>query len=194
MFGSALWFDGTSQLDITASESTDDYLNGFTYLLRLKPTSPQPNANTRLIERDWHNPTIQIGPADFYGSIVSGGVVDNSHIRGGLWGINEWSFVALTYDGDELGLYVDDETVNDIKVGKPDLTKLHSDGAICLAAWKQSGWNFIGAIDEAAIFNVALSEDDLGRISEKGLEEALGGAAVSAAGKLTSTWGQIKGF
>ena len=65
-----LFFDGKSHVEIPASKTTDDYQNGFTYLLWIKPTEPPPNVNTCVIERDWHNPTIQIGPTDFYASIA----------------------------------------------------------------------------------------------------------------------------
>ncbi len=68
--GKGLEFDGTGHVAILASKTTDDYLDGFTYLLWVKPTTAPPNPHTRLIERDWHNPTIQIGAADFYGSIA----------------------------------------------------------------------------------------------------------------------------
>jgi hypothetical protein len=45
---------------------------------------------------------------------------------------------------------------------------------------------FVGAIDEVAIFNVALTEDDVKEIMTKGLK------AVSPAGKLVTVWGTIK--
>ena len=57
--GKALEFDGQSHVEIPASATTDDYQDGFTYLIWVKPTAPPPNVNTRVIERDWHNPTIR---------------------------------------------------------------------------------------------------------------------------------------
>ena len=51
----------------------------------------------------------------------------------------------------------------------------------------------VGVIDEVAVFNVALTEDDINDIMSNGLAEALGIAAVSPTGKLTTTWGSIKG-
>ena len=185
-----LEFDGTSHVEIPASETTDDYLNGFTYLLWVKPTGQPPNPNTRLIERDWHNPAIQISNAgDFYGSIVVGGVLDNCAVTGGAWEMEKWSFVALTYDGTILALYVDGEMVSDLKVEKPDFTKNNAGGAIWLATWKAPNWDFKGVIDEVAIFNVALSEGDLNSIMNNGLEDM---SAVSSAGKMAITWGGIK--
>ena len=46
-----------------------------------------------------------------------------------------------------------------------------------------------GIIDEVALFNVALEEDDIKFLMENGLETA---AAVEPVNKLTTTWGRIK--
>lgn len=46
-----------------------------------------------------------------------------------------------------------------------------------------------GIIDEVAIFNVALEEEDINNIMDNGLETA---AAVEPVNKLTTTWGRIK--
>ncbi len=186
--GMGLEFDGTSRVEIPASESIDDFLDGFTYLLWVKPTAPPPNSNTRLIERDWHNPTIQIGGSDFYGSIAVNADQKFSHVRGGEWKQDEWSFVAITYDGTVLKLFVDDEFVGDNEVGKPD-KKLNKE--IRFAAWRNPNWDFIGVLDEIGVFNVPLSENDLKNIMKNGLEDA---ADVSPVGKLTTTWGDMKSF
>ena len=188
--GMGIEFDGSNHVVIPASESTDDFLDGFTYLLWVKPLGNPSGPHVRLIERDWHNPNILIGPNDFYSSFLFNGVIDNSQIRGGTWEMEEWSFVALTHDGETLALYVDGETVADLKVGKPTFTQNNESGSIWLAGWKgRPGWDFEGVLDEVAIFNAALSEDDLGTVMENGLEKALN---VSPVGRLTTTWGNIK--
>ena len=51
---------------------------------------------------------------------------------------------------------------------------------------------FVGIIDEAAIFNTVLNEDDLTAIVEHGLAKALGGLDVEPANKLALTWGTLK--
>ena len=51
LLGKALEFDGTNHAEIPASASTDDYLEGFTYLLWVMPTAAPPNVNTRVVER-----------------------------------------------------------------------------------------------------------------------------------------------
>jgi len=154
------------------------------------PTSNPPNVNTRLIERDWHNPAIQIGPTDFYGSTEIKGIQDASNIRGGTWALKEWTFVALTWDGSVLRLYVNDKMVNEKKLGEPDFTKANSGGAIWLAQWKGGpGWDYIGAIDDVGVFSAALSDDDLKGIYNNGLDKS---SPVSNMGKMAVTWGNVK--
>ena len=184
--GKGLEFNGTNRAEIPGSKSIDDFLNGFTYLLWVKPTNNPPKAHTRVIERDWHNPTIMIGPNDFYTSIAANGDQAQTNIRGGTWEMNEWSFVAITYDGNVLKLFVDGEFVGEKAVGKPD-EKLGSE--IRLASWRKAGWDFTGILDEVAVFNEPLSNGDLNHIMESGLEEAL---SVSHIDKITTTWGWIK--
>jgi len=47
-------------------------------------------------------------------------------------------------------------------------------------------------VDEVALFNQAIADDDIVDIMTDGLGKVLGLAAVSNAGKLTTTWGGIK--
>lgn len=184
-FGKGLQFDGSSHVEISVSETTNDYLDGFTYLIWVMPTAVPPNVNTRIIERDWHNPTIQIGPNDFYGSIAVNADQANTNVRGGSWKLEEWSFVAITYDGKMLTLYVDGETVNNKEVGKAD-TK---EGEIWLATWKSPGWGFTGVLDEAGVFNTPLSDEDLKAIMDNGLEAV---SSVYSLDKMAITWGYAK--
>jgi hypothetical protein len=51
---------------------------------------------------------------------------------------------------------------------------------------------FVGIIDEAAIFNIVLSEEDLQTIMDQGLAKVIGGAPVSPMGMLASTWSKLK--
>lgn len=186
--GKGLEFNGGQRVEIPGSKSTDDYLNGFTYLLWVKPTAIPPNPHTRVIERDWHNPTIMIGPNDFYTSIAANADQAQTHVRGGAWELDEWSFVAITYDGNKLKLFVDEEFVGEKAVGKPD-EKLGSE--IRLGSWRNPGWDFTGVLDEVGVFNKPLSDDDLNSIMKHGLVDAL---SVSPHEKIATTWGRIKGI
>ena len=54
--------------------------------------------------------------------------------------MGEWSFVAITYDGTVLKLFVNDEFVGENEVGKPD-EKLNTE--IRFGAWRDPNWDFI---------------------------------------------------
>ena len=191
--GKGVEFDGTNHVKIAASKSTDDYLDGFTYCLWIKPMRIHGNDHCRVIERNWHNPGIYIGSKDFFASIVSGGAMQPvvGQNRGGKPEVDKWMFIALTLDKNQLLLYVDNEVVAKTKVGKPDLTNNADGGAIYLAQYKRAGWDYVGVIDEVGVFNKGLSADTLNDISSKGLEKAM---SVSTENRFTTTWGDLKAF
>ena len=56
----------------------------------------------------------------------------------------------------------------------------------------QHGGFYQGLIDEVALFNTALTEEDINKIMTGGLERSVGLTAVSPKGNLTTTWGEIK--
>lgn len=53
-------------------------------------------------------------------------------------------------------------------------------------------WGFDGMIDEVVVLNVALTEDYIKIIMNKGLESALGISAVDPSDKLTTNWATVK--
>ena len=99
----------------------------------------------------------------------------------------EWHHVAGSYDGNSLRVYVDGVEEAENNIGKvtggstPEHVAIGSDG------FGREFWK--GIIDEVALFNIALGEDDIGEIMNKGLSPLL---AVSAKGKLATTWGKLK--
>ena len=105
---------------------------------------------------------------------------------------DKWIHFAATYDinakAEQLVVYV-----NGVKAGvstRPGKTTV-TGNPVEIGRWG-GGSFFVGIIDEAAIFNTVLSEDDLATIVEHGLAKALGGLDVEPAGKLTTTWAQLK--
>ena len=54
------------------------------------------------------------------------------------------------------------------------------------------GGGYMGSIDESAIFNVALEEEDIVDIMNLGLAEAVKPEAVSPSAKLATTWGSVR--
>ena len=111
------------------------------------------------------------------------------------------------------GTFVDDEWIHTVEVrdvAKREY-KMYKNGAVeATDTWAECGAHpcgdavasdlplligdgyagkFIGVVDEVAIFNVVLSEDDIENIMLDGLGNI---AAVSTSGKLATTWGGIK--
>jgi hypothetical protein len=107
----------------------------------------------------------------------------------------EWIHFAATYrakpkgDVEHLRLYVNGEpngvstrpgkvsgTLNPVEIGR----------------WG-GGSYFVGVIDEAAIFNAALSAEEIKTIADNGLQKVLkGGLAVRPAGNLATQWARLK--
>lgn len=101
--------------------------------------------------------------------------------------LGQWTHVAATYDGENVVLYID---------GKVDKEQpftgemMVNDKDVWIGA--SEFWTprfFDGIMDEAVLFNVALSLDDIRTLMDKGLGSIL---AVSPAGKLTATWAGVK--
>jgi hypothetical protein len=80
----------------------------------------------------------------------------------------KWHYVALTYDGNVLGLYIDG-TLKDVKItddAKPDSTTI-SPVSIGVKSNARNGF-FIGSVDEINIWNIPLSEEQIKSLYESG--------------------------
>ncbi len=98
---------------------------------------------------------------------------------------NEWLHLAMTYNGEEIKLYANGEE----QIASPATGTIEaSDGELRIGRGAPAGY-FTGTIDEVAIFRVALSEDDIRVIMDKGLVSAM---PVEPQGKLIDMWGNIK--
>ena len=104
---------------------------------------------------------------------------------------NEWSHVAGVYDGTNIYLYI-----NGVQYSKAPATGTeavnYSGVRIGHISWIAAPRYFNGIIDEVAIFNTALSTEDIQKVMNKGLKESLSPSAVTLSGKLTTTWADIK--
>jgi len=112
---------------------------------------------------------------------------------GGLMTNDEWYHLAATTDGatGELKFYINGELS---EVNKKNVNGIAQSNMPVNIAREQFGggrWYFKGMIDDVGIFNVVLTKDDIKDIMNKGLSSAA--TAVSTSGKLTSTWGDIRG-
>ena len=98
-----------------------------------------------------------------------------------------WHHHAVFYDGKSVVHYIDGEKVSS------EARNPTTQGTILIIGEEVDGndW-FNGLVDEVAIFNVVLTQEDIKAIMNMGLEAAIGIKKVAmSAGKLT-TWGSIK--
>ena len=100
----------------------------------------------------------------------------------------QWTHIAVTYDGKNGTMYVAGE-VKATMNGTEDL--IDSDVSLAIGTrgdTHDTHW-FAGLIDEVAIFDEALTETDIRKIMEKGIATAM---AVDFVGKLAIKWGALK--
>ena len=97
-----------------------------------------------------------------------------------------WYHVAGVFDGKKLSVFIDGE-LETVQNQGGNITA--SDWPIIIGSYAGLGYKSNAIIDELAVFNVALSKDDIRLLMKNGLNRIL---AVSAKRKLTSTWGRVK--
>ena len=103
--------------------------------------------------------------------------------------LDTWYHIFQTYDGSALTLYVNGEEEDSQKFpGGIIVTKqpVRIGGGANPGA---AAYHTPGIIDEVAMFDVALEEEDIQAIMNDGFSNIL---AVSLTGKLTTTWSSIK--
>jgi len=135
------------------------------------------------------------GPTRNYGLFINdgSGLIHYSFTSANAWSSHnassnvvdgEWRHIAATYDFETFFCYVDGEVDGQTAVGlEPDT----ADSVITIGSWVGGGW-IQGAIDEVALFNHALTQDEIQGFMERGLSVQ----AVEAGGKLSSMWGALK--
>ena len=97
----------------------------------------------------------------------------------------EWLFLTTTHDGkDEVSFYIDGSLDSTKKL--PTMAPVEHP---LLVGDDGQGNKGVGTIDELAIFNVALTEAEIKKLMEGGIQSVL---AIEPFDRLTSTWGNIK--
>lgn len=135
------------------------------------------------------------GPTRNYGLFINdgSGLIHYSFTANNAWNSfnantnvvdGEWRHIAATYDFEIFTCYVDGEIDGETVV---DLEPDTAESLITIGSWEGGGW-IQGAIDEVALFNHALSQEEVQGFMERGLSVQ----AVEPGGKLTSTWGDLK--
>ena len=190
VFGSCLAFPGNSQVIIQDAPSLDEKLNdGFTFVCWQNQPPGDADGGYIVKEEGWANAMSYrffSNHGNNFGFMV---VPDDGTIEeyyGGAPEDDTWHHVAAVYTGSDIIGYMDGE-----EVGRWAYDKgvADNDSRVFIGSAHPNGEYFPGMLDDLALFNVVLDEDEINDIMDNGLEEAM---AVSPAGRLTTTWGKIK--
>jgi hypothetical protein len=182
-FGEALGFDGVDDIAMATV-----------------PGAPQGTAVRTVVAWAKSNHINRHAGIVAYGNPALNAVFGFMHYNSGvwvsqLWGAapdiitnvfadTEWHHHAVMYDGKDVIHYIDGEKAS----GEPRTPATAGTTLFVGAEPDRNDW-FNGSVDEVAIFNVVLTEDDIRKIMTDGITL---GAAVSSADKLTATWGWIR--
>ena len=103
--------------------------------------------------------------------------------------LERWYHFAGTHDGQTKKVYVDGV----LEAEAPHALPEPNDQPFTVGGGVSGQYPFNDCMmDELLIAKVAFSQEDINAIMNEGLEKAAALTAVSSAGKLTSTWGQMK--
>lgn len=106
------------------------------------------------------------------------------------WGLGKWYHLAWTLDGNHETVYVNGVLIGEFN--KPHEGTQAQSHTLEIGRRQGGSLAFIGIVDEVAVFNIALEQEDVQEAFERGLEEALGMTAVFPADKLATTWAAVR--
>jgi len=102
-------------------------------------------------------------------------------------GNGEWRHTAMVVNREKKTMYIYLDGGNEKTTNIANITSITSGTPIVF------GGGYKGSLDDIAIFNVAITPDDVKTIMEKGLVETFkSGAAITSSSRLSTTWGDIK--
>ena len=186
-FGKALEFGQAGEVKAPYIELNE---KSFTVTMWVKPalsggdqqcvfTQTQVNAqNTSLHYRIYNNGTVRMG---FYANDLDAPAAVKA---------DKWAHITFWLDvkGKSRQIYIDGKSVAE-DAGKAGIAYLGKAGDTMIGSWGATGQKFNGIIDEVAVWDRALSEDDIQRSMED-----LTALAVDPADKLATTWASVKAW
>jgi hypothetical protein len=195
MFGTALDFDGTDD-QIIVPDSPSLELENITMAAWI-------NLRSYLDDQRLISQEVDGDPYSTYSLMISGDSDTNLEFRISLDNsrkripsndeipLDQWVHVAATYDGTNAVIYINGE----IDKTEPQAgVLLNNDNPVYIGGSQFWVPRFIdGLMDDAALFNVALTQDDIKNLMSNGLANEIdGSSAVSPAGKLAAMWSQLR--
>ena len=197
-FGKALEFDGSSFVDMGNDESLQ-FDGDVTIVFWARPENVGAGRQNIVCKSYGGEGCLTVetdGRLSFYWGDCGGNCepyVEVARPAAGTFIAKEWIHVVETRDvaKREYRMYKNGEAIANDKWAKCGAHPCGDSSASNLNLLIGSGYagKFRGIIDDVAIFNVVLSEDEIQDIMDDGLEGAF---AVSPTGKLTTTWANLK--
>ena len=164
---------GGEEMTIVAWVNADGWPSGWNHIVRKTPENP------RFYILGVHN----TGLAFIFLQTEAQQIADVQGVTALPDG--EWIHLAMTYDGADVTIYFNGE----VEVTAPASGAIQaSDGELRIGRGAPAGY-LAGVVDEIAVFSVALSQDEIKEVMDKGL---VGFLSVEPQAKLVDTWGNIK--
>ena len=191
-FGGALKFDANKKQRVKVENSDSLNLTDQVSILAWGLVSDT-TGNRRFLEKSTEGSDNQyrlLREGGFF-RFDAGPGVSNSRVQSPMFKEKEWHHVAGVYDGKTTAIYIDaKQTASQESTGKMK----PSDGPLFIGTKHPGAPNgdyWMGMIDEVAIINRAVTTAELGQ-AMNGFGQIINTTAVGAAGKMATTWGQIK--
>jgi len=193
-FGKALEFDGAGDFAEVADHPDLNFGPGdsFTIAAWVKYSAETAGKNSWIVGKAGHLPAHYL----FGHHLTAGGLrlkLDDGGVDMKLDAIfapdDEWHHIATVRDKDveETKIYIDGELVASVADGTTDIT---NDAPLHIGQRGDDTEFMNGAIDELAIWRIALTDDEIVEVMNEGLTRIF---AVEYGGELADTWGRIKG-
>lgn len=187
-FGSALLFDGAT--DYVAAPDSESLDIGGDQLSMVAWVKGEAWATNHVLRKVADEDTTAVYILRIQGQVVriylNTGGADETLDGATTPPLDEWVHLAMVYDGAEVRVYLDGE----LDGSKPQTGEVRqSDSEFRIGRGEPAGY-FQGAIDEAAVFASALTEEDIQNIMGVGLDQLV--LSVEPGGKLPTVWAEIK--
>jgi len=194
-FGDGVIFDGVDDF-VELAIQPDPLMDGFTFSAWVMRNADNPSCqevfnNHQFFLRTKPEGEDATNPFETFVNLDNG-TVEPRASSGVASEIEEWFFVAVTWDEVTLKIYVNGEFKGQ-SARTGDLVDTPVTAQIGRGEQRNLNANsFNGIIDDVAIFSEVLEEEDIQTLMDQGVADALGLTAVNLSGKLTTTWASVK--
>ncbi|MBD3180831.1 hypothetical protein GF312_00965 [Candidatus Poribacteria bacterium] len=186
-FGTALFFEIDAFIEYEAHPDLS-FEDGLTIelWLNLEDIDPQEVVGIPRKENEYVLAAYEQGDGFYMGPWLNNGAWVGPANSTVVVPYGEWHYHAITYDGNEIKVYVDGEETGSMEIPGPLNA---TDAPFKISNSCCGGRFFIGAIDDMRISNVPRTEEEINNLMISGIDGML---SVNPSDALPSVWGYIK--